>query len=180
MKLTSAILLSILMLASLFSCSSDNSDDFIIWDIYPAGISIRLVDSDGRNLLDPNVDGNWVGCPMHIQYEDQSYSAIWDRESLPRETRAYFPHFYGLVWDGVFYPEEAHYGLYFGEFAGDRSYNMKTTFAIEELNTVFEIDYVRKFEWKKNKPHSTNYIYLNGQKSEGSSVEIVLPHHPAS
>lgn len=177
MKITSAILLSILMLSTLCSCSSDDSDD-IIWDIYPAGITIRLVDSDGRNLLDPNVEGNWVGSPMHIEYEGQSYSAIWERESIPRETRAYMPYFYGLIWDGVFYPDESHYCLYFGEFAGDKSYNMKTTFAIEELNTVFEIEYIRKFEWKKNKPHSTNYIYLNGQKSEGSSVEIVLPRRP--
>lgn len=38
----------------------------MIWDIPPVGASIQLVDEDGCNLLDPEVEGNWIGelyCP---------------------------------------------------------------------------------------------------------------------
>lgn len=180
MKQLSQILLSVSLLSTLLSCSSDNSDDLMIWDIYPTGITIRLVDADGRNLLDPDVEGNWVGCPMHIGYEDQAYSTIWDRESIPLETRACMPIFYGLVWDGAFGGNADHYGLNFGQFDGAENHHIVTTFSIEELNTVYEIVYDRKFEWKKNEPHSTDYIYLNGKKSEGCTVKIVLPPHTSN
>lgn len=168
------LLLSVLMIFS--SCGSDGPEDGVIWDIRPVGITIKLVDADGRNLLDPNVEGNWVNCPMMVGYNEKSYPAQWELPEQDKATRAIFPMFYGLIWSGVFpWQDSKSNTLYFGEFSGESNEKVEVTFAIEDLNTVYEIVYDHKIEWKKHKPHFDDHIYLNGKRYDGSSVEIVLP-----
>ena len=58
------------MLMTAAACSDNNDDmpdDDMIWDISPVVASIQLVDEDGNNLLDPEVEGNWIGEPMWIE-----------------------------------------------------------------------------------------------------------------
>ena len=53
------IIMAAMMLATMGACSDNNDDmpdDDVIWDIYPAGVSIQLVDEAGNNLLYPELD----------------------------------------------------------------------------------------------------------------------------
>lgn len=158
------------------SCDNDGPEDGVIYDIRPVGITIKLVDADGRNLLDPDVKGNWVNCPMTVGYNEEAYPAQWELPEQHRATRAIYPMFYGLIWSGALPWQDPKLNtLYFGEFNGESNHKIEVSFGLEELNTVYEIVYDHKIEWKKHKPHFNDHIYLNGKRYDGSTVEIVLP-----
>lgn len=176
MKYLLTHIIAAIMLISLNCCNINND---MIWDMTPAGVYITITDKNGNNLLDPAVEGNLVGEKMKIVYEDKAYDAIWEREDLPLETRYYYPTFYGLLWDGVWYGEafetKPNYLLYFGEFDGADNLYMKLQFHIEGINTIFEFEYhhTYKTNWK-GEPKTNNYINYNGKKIKGKSITLAL------
>lgn len=177
MKTFFYFIMTITLLITTAACSDKNGDtpdDDIIWDIYPAGVMIQLVDEAGNNLLDPTVEGNWVGEPMWIGYQDEKYDAIWKREDLQPKTRFYMPHFYGTVWTGIF--NQKYYALYFGEFDGSNSHDLKLKFGIPRIDAVYEFEYSHRLIWKNKEPHFDDHITYNGNEIEGSQLTLVLPH----
>lgn len=170
-KTISALLLMTIMMG----LSGCNNDD-VIWDIYPANIIVKIVDEEGQNLLDPDVEGNRVGCPMSMTYDGETYSAIWDREELNRESRYYMASFRGLIWEGILDSSSpASHKLSFGEFQGDTDHTIDATFTVEGTGKVYVIRYEHKFKWKGKKPYSDDHIYLDGKKYDGNTIEITLP-----
>lgn len=166
----------IAIIGIVFVSSCDGPEKDMIWDISPVGIFIDLVDEDGNNLLDPNVEGNWVGCLMTIKYDEEDFPALWEMPDRENLTRYYMPMFYGFIWEGAFNrPNNNFYSLYFGEFTGDQNHKIAVTFELEGHDSVYEIVYDHKFKWKHKEPHFDDHIYLNGKKHDGCSVEIVLP-----
>ena len=67
------------MLMTAVACSENDIDidndmpdeEFVVWDISPTGVIIQLVDEAGNNLLDPEVNGNWVDEPMWMGWENK-------------------------------------------------------------------------------------------------------------
>lgn len=162
------------------SCSKDSggsdAPDDLIWDIYPTGVAIYLVDKDGNNLLDPDTEGNWVGEQMSISLNDDDYPAIWTYDDYQSGTRAMKPVFHGLVWSGIFpYADQKGAHLYFGEFDGASNHHMSLTFGIDMLNTVFDFKFTHTINWVKNEPEISNYITYKGKEIKGNKLEIVLP-----
>lgn len=171
--------MAVAMIVAAGACSKDDGpDDDMIWDISPANVIIQLVDEDGNNLLDPAVAGNFVGEPMSIGYQEEAYIAIWKREELQPETRYYMPYFYGFVWSGIF--SDKRYALYFGDFDGATSQDLKLTFGILDINTVHEFEFSHRIVWKNKKPHFDDYITYKGQRIEGSTLTLVVPKNPSS
>lgn len=164
------------MLVTVAGCSDNNEDmpdDNIIWDISPAGVTIQLVDEGGSNLLDPEVEGNWVGEPMWIGWDDKKFDVAWKKDDLQLPTRAYMPHFYGTVWTGIWTNKE--YFLYFGEFNGESSRNLKLTLSIQALNTVYEFEYSHRLVWENKEPHFDDHITYNGNRTEGNKLRLIIP-----
>lgn len=157
------------------SCTEEEGD--AIWDVAPAGIEIQLVDEEGNDLLNPSVEGNWVGEAMQISYDGESYDAIWSREDIKPRSRYYLPMFIGLVWNGALYDDNKDYNLYFGEFEGTKNHDMHLTFSIAPINTIYEFEYTHDFSWNKNKPNSDNHIIYNGKKTEGSIIVLTVPRN---
>lgn len=171
-------LMAVTMLTTVAACSdndnyNDMPDDDIIWDIFPAGVSIQLVDEAGSNLLNPEVEGNLVGEPMRIGWDDKKFDVIWKRDDIQQPTRYYMPHFYGTVWTGIWTNKE--YYLYFGEFAGESSRDLKLTFDITNINTVYEFEYSHRIVWENKEPHFDDHITYNGKRIEGNKLTLVLP-----
>lgn len=54
------LFLALLVLLPVLQSCSDKNDD-TIWDYAPYVLSMDIVDSEGHNLLDPEVDGNIIG-----------------------------------------------------------------------------------------------------------------------
>lgn len=82
----------------LTACGDD--DDDVIWDFAGVNVNLNLIDSEGNNLLDPGVTGNWFGKTMWIEYEGQRYDARWTSNIPGREYLAHFEGFHvepGLI-----------------------------------------------------------------------------------
>lgn len=158
---------------------SDGPEDGMIWDIYPTGVHIILVDNDGNNLLDPAVEGNWVGEEMVITNDGTSYYIDWEFYAPKTETRAYLAHFDGLIWyGGAPWIESKYNNLYFGEFNGDDDLDMSLSFAITTLNRVYDFKFTNHFYWKKHQPHRDTHIFYDGKDIEGKVLKLVVPHNP--
>ena len=176
MKRILYFLLAAMMLATMGACSDNNDDmpdDDVIWDIYPAGVSIQLVDVEGNNLLDPEVEGNWVGEPMWIGWDDKRFDAIWDSDDLQQPTRAILPRFHGIVWTGVWTDKQ--YYLNFGELDGASSHDLSLTLGITAINTVFDFEYSHRLVWKNKEPHFDDHITYNGEMIDGHTLTLEVP-----
>ena len=164
------------MMMAMGACSDNNDDmpdDDVIWDIAPARVAIQLVDESGNNLLDPAVDGNWVGESMWIETGDKVYDAVWEKENLQLPTKALLAYFYGAVWTGIWNTDI--YSIYFGDFNGDSSQNLKLKFGITAINSVYEFEYSHRLVWKNKEPHFDDHITYNGKLIDGHTLTLTVP-----
>ena len=169
-------LTAVTMLMTVAACSDNNNDmpdDGMIWDIYPAGIILNLVDEEGNNMLDPTVNGNWVEEPMWIGTGDKVFDVEWKRDDLSNQTRAYLPHFYGTVWTGIW--TDKLYSLYFGELDGASSHNLKMKFGITAINSVYEFEYSHRLVWENKEPHFDDHITYEGKLIDGDTLTLIEP-----
>ncbi len=166
---------AITMLLAMAACSKDDDmpDDDVIRDIAPASVLIQLVDEEGNNLLDPKVQGNWIDEPMWVECRDEAYEVKWARQEVTPQTRVYMPHFYGALWSGIW--TDKIYSIYIGEFDGASSQDLKLTFGITAINTVYEFEFYHRLVWKNKEPHFDEHITYKGKQIEGNTLTLVLP-----
>lgn len=186
MKLIQIIGSLFLVILSAIAISCDSSDD-IIWDIYPVEIYISIEDKDGNNLLDPETDGNLIGQNFIMNYDGEDYPADWSYLNMyPEErneirTRAYMPHFYGLIprkyWvedETGEYIESREYRLLFGEFEGAKNQDLTFRFIVPGREGEDVIHIKHKYDYKQNKPKISNEMTLNGKKVKYGPITIVV------
>lgn len=84
-------------------------------------------------------------------------------------------NFHGIkaVWTGVWTDNK--YRLCFGEFSGESSQNLKLTFGITAINTVYEFEYSHRLVWKNKEPHFDDHITYKGKQIEGNTLTLILP-----
>lgn len=143
-------------------------DDNETWDIYPSSVHIELMDASGNNLLDLEVNGNLVGESMRIEWNEKAYDAIWEKDDLKIQTRALMTYFYGTIWSGIW--SNSHYDLYFGEFSGTSTQDLKLTFGIAKLNIEYDFEFSHRLVWKNKEPHFDDHITYNGKQIEGNTL----------
>ncbi len=172
-----AMSLLVLGLGAMTSCKDDDGpEEGVIWDIYPTDIYVELVDEAGNNLLDPNVEGNWVGEDLYITYKGETYTAAWDIQE-EHGSRMYLPEFYGLIWTGR-YSWEQKPRLAFGEFSGEGNYDMSLTFGVPALDASYDFQFKQHFYWKHHEPMSDNCIIFDGKEMNGCTLKLVFPPNP--
>ena len=179
-KIFSLFVFSVAMMG-LAACSEEGNDikgNDIIWDIAPSEVRIQLVDQNGNNLLNPNVEGNWVDEPIELSTSDESYAAVWSRDELRPQSRAYMPKFLGLVWGEVIKgSNDSGYYLYFGGFPGDSDYDMSLVLSIPGIDSKYKFEYKHDCDWKNNEPKISNHIIYNGKKIEGETIKLTVPYN---
>lgn len=146
----------------LASCS-DKSDE-PIWDYAPYILSIDIVDSEGNNLLDPEVKGNIADQPIRMLYRDEAYEMLIPDETNPK-SRYYLPRFFGLVLSRGRYYEidpDKPWQLWWGELDRSESRTFNFELQIESINRA-----PFSFELKinnKGKGEVEQELYLDGKK----------------
>lgn len=163
-------------------------DDILIWDFAPLNVEVKLVDEEGVNMLNPTVEGNWMGLPLSMTYDDKLYELNWDNPlpdgfSPDSHGRAYLAHFYGLTygrvnfWDGErWHWLENDYYLSFGEFNRDDNHDLLLELHVAGIKNPYQIKVEHRFWWEsKNEPGGYTKIWLDGTPVESFPVKIVLP-----
>ena len=106
------------------ACDSEGGSD-VIWDIAPVEFNIFITDSEGHDLLDSTFQNNLIK-EITVSYQGETYPVTTEREYYEElygdiQTRAYMPHFYGLMLHHSWNHKTSNYGDYeltFGEFDG--------------------------------------------------------------
>lgn len=167
------------------SCSEVNDDpddgpeDGMIWDIMPIAVKIVLMDEEGNNMLDPAVEGNWVGEEMLLICNDKAYDIDWDYNGNNSESRAIMEYFYGFIWTGgIPWVDTKNSCLSFGEFNGGSNRDLSLTFAITAMNCVFDFKFSHRCFWKDHEPHFDDHIIYAEKDIEGNVLELIVPHNP--
>ena len=127
-------------------------DDYPIYDFVPIEISIAVETPDGKDLLNPETEGNLAGDSICAVYKGESY---WTKEI---QTRFYPAKFYGLYWG----QKAGKHVLTFGEFQGEdtfenESFTIRWADGKEDL-----ISFSSNVEWVNKEPVITRSYALNG------------------
>lgn len=182
--------ISLVSAMTFVSCDDkeDIDDGDWIWDFAPLNVEVKLVDEEGVNMLNPTVEGNWMGLPLSMTYDDKLYELNWDNPlpdgfSPDSHGRAYLAHFYGLTygrvnfWDGErWHWLENDYYLSFGEFNRDDNHDLLLELHVAGIENPYQIKIEHRFWWEsKNEPGGYTKIWLDGTPVESFPVKIVLP-----
>ena len=137
------LLFTLVFILCLTGCEKIPLGGVFISDWNPVNFDIQVVDSNGKDLLDPSNDNSWlIGTTISFMDEKDTI----DQACLDNiyQTKYYFPHY-----DGVRLMSSArvlpNWFLRFGEFDGADSYDdekLTITWPDGKTNTI---TYTRKF-----------------------------------
>ena len=163
-------IITILFTVSLFvACDSEGGGD-VIWDIAPVEFSIFITDGEGNDLLDSTLQNNLVK-DITVSYQGEVYPVMTEREYHEKQynqTRAYMPHFYGLIlrqyWSHKTFTN-GNFELVFGEFNGEENIDKREiTLNLPDGRQAI-LSYKNSFKWKSNgDPKKSTVFYLDGQE----------------
>lgn len=137
----------------LSACSKDEEDENIVWDFWSYNIVFSVVDAEGRDLLDPAVEGNILDNDIRIHYDDRVYATVDERRSLEQGALA-LRHGYD--------ERPGRYVLAFGRFSPRDRY-LGQTFAIDWGDgTRNEVAFDCYIEWRGDEPFARKSILLDG------------------
>lgn len=174
MKRLKGIIIMILAVCLCMAC--DNGGD-VIWDIAPVEFNIFISDSEGHDLLDSTYQGNLIK-DIHVSYEGEDYPLLTEQEYYKKTygkagTRAYMPHFYGLLlrqyWSHKTFTN-GDFEMIFGEFDGEEDIDKREIILNLPNNQQIHLAYKNSFRWKSNgDPEKNTQFYLNGQELEDNA-----------
>ena len=151
------------------SCQKDDSNDFILADIAPITIQLRVQSESGIDLLNPNNEGYIPNESIKLMYGDKTYNVVdgWTIKYYnDTQTRAYSASFKGITKEKV--RDKDDYYLEIGEW--DALGNVPYTTMIiqwadgsqDEIGIKCDVDV---------RPVQRAY-FLNGNKINAMSVPI--------
>ncbi len=157
---------------SVSSCDLLNRGD-MIWDIYPVEYMVRLLDSDGNDLLDPLNENRIDVYAIEATYKGKVYLVS---DGIIPVTKAYMPHFGGLtISDYPRYGDKVEGAvLVFGELDGAKSYDNEELRIDWGDGTYDVVSFDRDFQWGRNgSPKVEHKWFLNGREYPDAVIEIV-------
>ncbi len=154
---------------SLFTSCKNNDEadnDLVIWDIAPIEFHIYVEDAAGRDLLNPETEGNILKQDIYAIYDQKNYKL----NEKPLQTRYYMPHFYGLK---TVKGNDGRYYAFFGEFDGAIDWGY-TPFSVKWGDgTIDHFSFDSKMYWKDEKPEFNRHFYLNEVEYEKPQFTLV-------
>lgn len=156
--------LSFVYLAVILISLTGCGDDDVLWDIAPTRVQLNVVNQDGENLLDPNVDGNIWGETATLIIDGKSTDYVIERN--PR-SRAMLAIFYGVYLENLTGTEY----LTIGEWQTEKSAEYDMTLIIRGKS--YSIRVVNDFKWKHNEPKIKRTYFLDGKQTD-NPMTIVL------
>ncbi|MCI9607722.1 MAG: hypothetical protein HFJ94_06070 [Muribaculaceae bacterium] len=165
-------------LGVLCSCSSDEPDDDMIWDIMPLYLEVDILDSNSSSLLDPESAANIIGSEVSIEIDGNSYDAVWDGDDQSMLSRALPAIFHGIRFkemirwnpDKKVNEPSGEWRLVIGEFPRDKSYTKDITIRYDNKESVVTLN--NTFSWKDKKPVIVTKIFLDGAAVDGKQIVL--------
>lgn len=156
-----------LFLLSLFVLLLSSCDNDVLTDYAPYILQIKLLNSEGENLLDKSVVGNIVDSNIEMSFGKTIYPMETpDYLGNSVKSRYYMPTFRGLQRKPDF---EEGYILTWGEFDCAKSKNYEFTLNIPGY---YPFDFQLEIKTKGSKVKTR--LTMNGKIMTGSKVYIVL------
>lgn len=160
------------------SCSSDEPDDLIVWDIYPIEIQVDIQDANSTSLLDPESAANVIGSDVSIEIDGSSYDAEWECKDPYGSSRAILAVFQGirlqemLRWnpDKKVNEPSGEWRLVIGQFPGDASYTKEIKIRYDNKESVVTLN--NTFSWKDKEPVVVTKIFLDGAAVDGKQIVL--------
>lgn len=166
----SLLFISLLCLAGFTAC--DNSDD-MIWDFTPIVLYISVQDTQGNDLLNPEIPGNIAKQGIKAIYKEKTYI----KDAPIPQTKAYMAILTGLQTKKN---KEGKYFLAFGEFNGDQTFENEKVVINWNDGTQDVITFSSKLTWKsRNKPVFNRKFSLNGKDNGLDTGGFTIIKKPA-
>ena len=175
---TALLIAFVITMFSISSCSKEDNDDLIIWDINPLTIDIILRNADGENLFCPSTDGNYIGKNISVEYNNKTYDAQWDLCS--RALPGFFIGLFLKPGKGEFVPgvgrddDPTRNSLAFGEFDGGDNQDISFVLKIEDHPQVYRFDITHRIKWENRSPVITTIKKLNDEIVNTDVINITL------
>lgn len=149
------------------------SDPDAIWDFMNYEIGFTVEDAQGRDLLDPETEGNILAQPIKAIMYGKVFAYEEDKGGRA-ETRYNMPRKLALRWRYSSYQQR--YMLFFGEFPPDSMW-MDATFVLDWGDGMQDkVQFDCYLSWKDYLPVHHDSLYLNGKQNESKdpfTVRIV-------
>ncbi len=168
MRILLMCFLSCLLGLGSVSCSDYNGD--AIWDIFPFSIYIEVTNEQGEDLLNLDSENSIADNGIKAIYEGVTYEKDSCVAMCEADTRAILVIFRGLQ---TYKRPDGRYVLTFGEFKGERDYDLTDIIIDWNDGSKDVVSFRHSFKWKRNEPHQSTDIYLNGKKIDGFTVHII-------
>lgn len=170
------------LLPALTSCSDEENNDMIIWDISPVVVYLTINDANGNNLLNPQATGSLFGKSIVAEVNGKTFEAQWeDPYNRSYESRAYMPHFYGFTFiegykraEDKFVADPNNNRMMFGELDGATDQKVSMKIKIEGYTQTWDIKIDHRCKWVKGNPKITNTATLNGKEIDEGNIVITL------
>ena len=190
----------VMMSLVLSSCGSGDEDEpapqptpKMIWDFAPYDVVVKIMDTEGTNLLNPGISGHWMKEPFRMTFNGDDYPVNWSDYLQPgicdvpgmyhAGSRAVPAIFSGLrcledtYWNGeqlMWHKDE--YVLAFGAFPSNDNHEIEMEFHVPNQSISFRIKVQNSFRWKsENEPDGDTEIWLDDVKINAFPIEIILP-----
>lgn len=161
---------TLILLTGIFCSGCGDCGSGVIRDFATYDVRFFVTNAAGENLMDPEVEGNWLDRDIYIEYGNEIYRMNMDDS----DTRANMPRWLGLRTGSDYWGEEP-IMLRFGEF-GPTAHYQGTTFTIHWGDgTSDEVTFDLYITWKKCDPTVHKTLWFNDAKipDESFNVEIV-------
>lgn len=148
-------LLAGLMVASLSGCSDHDEIENLEIDFAPVQICIMAESQDGKDLLNPAVEGNILSHDIVATYRGKEYT-----NGISSKSRAYMPRFYGLITMKL---QNGKYALAFGELDGEEEFKNEELVIDWGDGQQDVITFTSNVDWNGQKPDIKRSYQLNGK-----------------
>ena len=144
-----------LLAMTFVGCSDHDEIDDLIIDFAPIQINVMAESQDGKDLLNPTVEGNLLTQNIKAVYRGEEYT-----NGASSKSRVYVPKFFGLITVKL---QNGKYALSFGELDGGKDFKNEEIIIDWGDGKQDVITFSNTVKWEGKNPDITRSFQLNGK-----------------
>ena len=144
-----------LLAMTFVGCSDHDEIDDLIVDFAPIQINGMAESQDGKDLLNPTVEGNLLTQNIKAIYRGEEYT-----NGASSKSRVYVPKFYGLITVKL---QNGKYALSFGELDGGKDFKNEEIVIDWGDGKQDVITFSNTVKWEGKNPDIARSFLLNGK-----------------
>ena len=144
-----------LLAVTFVGCSDHDEIDDLTIDFTPIQINVMAESQDGKDLLNPTVEGNLLTQNIKAIYRGEEYT-----NGASSKSRVYVPKFYGLITVKL---QNGKYALSFGELDGGKDFKNEEIVIDWGDGKQDVITFSNTVKWEGKNPDIARSFLLNGK-----------------